>query len=126
MTLYNLHCERCGGVKAHMTLFGNEYVQTRKHPEYGNEVYCRSCERGRSKADLDDEVEVWATARVEQGVALTIYQDSIRDDETLEQHVERVVKEKYLGQIAAEIADGLSDSDVSSVGFRREDGELDD
>lgn len=69
-------------------------------------------------SELDEPIDVWVSTLVEQGVSITVHPDFIKDDETLEEYVEKEIKENYLGRIAAEIADGIreSDVDIESVG----------
>lgn len=62
--------------------------------------------------ELDEPMELWVTTLVEQGVALEVHPDFIREDETLEEYVEEEIKENYVGRIAAEIADGIRSGDI--------------
>lgn len=123
MAFYNLHCERCGGVQPHEIPFEHEdeKVQMREHPDIGESVYCRNCERGNSKADLDGDTDIWVNANISQGVSMTVHPDFIPDDETLEQYIERRLREEYIGRLAAEVADGLRENDVAFAGYEVED-----
>lgn len=121
MTLYTLHCERCGGLKTHESAWdGRDYVNRTDHPDVGGEVYCRSCERGKSKADLDGPTEVWITGKVEQGIGLTIHPEMIAEDETLEEHLEQQLREN-IGALVREIADGIREQDVELAAIESEE-----
>lgn len=74
--------------------------------EYMEEVSDRTGE------EIDEPIELWVTALVEQGVSIRVSPEMIRDDETLEEYVEEEIERHYVGRIAAEIADGIRSSDI--------------
>lgn len=70
--------------------------------------------------ELNEPTELWITTLVEQGVSMQVHPDFLPEDTTLEEHVEEEIKENYVGQIAAEIADGIHSGDIQIESVERE------
>lgn len=124
MTLYTLPCDRCGGRTTHGKVGHedpNEYKSVQDHK--GTTVYCRRCEDSAilSKGDIEGDENIVAEIEVSDSLGLTVHPDFIREDETLQEYIERELRKNHLGQIAAEMADGIRDSQVEVKRVKRED-----
>lgn len=124
MSLYSLYCDRCDRRTTHEESRGHDDHPdhlVKEHPRYDTVVVCRDCLGGRGKSNLpEDGAELWVTANVQQGLALTVHPEEIPDGTDLYEHLEDLLVENK-GRLAREIADGIRDSQVEFKGIETDD-----
>lgn len=118
MSLVTMECDRCGGQTTHKSLVGSadDYTTVRESPYDGSKklYYCRACERGKSKGDLpEDGLDANVGVTVSTDVDLLLDPDDIEDDETLQEYVERRIKNDEVDRIAETLVDGISKGQIS-------------
>lgn len=120
MSLYTLYCERCQRRTTHDEVWDHEsHPLSIEHPRYDTEVLCRDCEHGRSKADVPAEgMDVDVTAKLKVTIPAHIDPDAIRDDESIYEYAERLVRENRVESLR----EVLSVEDVESAYIEREEG----